>query len=62
VGFGARKTALDLAVRFEPLIRLVRPICNGAGRPALGGIIMKQFFFAAALTFGLAHPFADWAS
>jgi hypothetical protein len=38
----------------EPLIRLPRPICSGACRPALRGIIMKQFFFAAALTFALA--------
>jgi hypothetical protein len=52
--FGARKTELDLAARFEPLIRLLRPICNGACRPALGGIIMKQFFFAVALTFAVA--------
>jgi hypothetical protein len=52
--FGARKTALDLAVRFEPLTRLRRPNCSGACRPALRGIIMKQFFFAVALTFALA--------
>jgi hypothetical protein len=52
--FGACKATLDLAVRFEPLIPLLRPIGNGASRPALGGIIMKQFFFAVALTFALA--------